>query len=306
MTKLGTSLVGALSLALLLAAIAPDAPVADAVRALIKQGADVNAAQGDGMTALHWAAEKGDVALAKVLVTAGARLTATTRHGAYTPLHVAARTGRGAAVAALLDAGADVNTVTATGATALHEAAGAGSVAAVEALLAHGAAVDAKESMWEQTPLVFAASYDRPDVIKVLLAHGANANTFTKVHSVSGQRTTDQAGAAARRQVLDEFREKDGNDPNWRPTPEQVQAAVLAGQRAQRSGKAPVAGGSSPDLSGGEGGGAAADSQGGLTPLLHAARQGNVEAARALLDGGTDINLAKKGDEYTPLTMTWG
>jgi ankyrin repeat protein len=58
--------IGALSMALLLwGAAAPEAPVADAamrgdveaVRALVKQGADVNASQGDGMTALHWAAE---------------------------------------------------------------------------------------------------------------------------------------------------------------------------------------------------------------------------------------------------------
>src|SRR5687767_2457399 len=101
MTRLKTSVVGALSLAVLLAATKPDAPVADAamrgdaeaVKALIKQGADVNAAQGDGMTALHWAAEKGDAALAQVLVTAGASVSATTRHGAHTPLHVAATNG---------------------------------------------------------------------------------------------------------------------------------------------------------------------------------------------------------------------
>ncbi len=312
MMKLRTSMIGALSLAVLLASTRPDSPVADAamrgdadaVRALIREGADVNAAQGDGMTALHWAAEKGDVELAQLLVTAGASLTTTTRHGAYTPLHVAARAGRGAAVQALLDAGANPNGVTATGATALHQAAGAGSVEAVEALIAKGATVDAKESAWEQTPLLFAASYNRPDVIKALLAHGANPNVFTKVHSVSDQRTIDQAGAAARRQVLEAFKVHDGNDPNWRPSPAEVQAAVKAGQEVQRNGAAPAAGGdAAPDLGGGEGGGAAADSQGGLTPLLHAARQGNIEAALALIDGGADINLPKFGDAYTPINM---
>src|SRR5262245_59606564 len=112
----------------LLAAAPPDAPVADAamrgdveaVRALSKQGADVNAAQGDGMTALHWAAETGSVEIAQILITAGASSSAVTRHGSFTPLHVAARAGRADIVKVLLAAGADANAKTATGATALH------------------------------------------------------------------------------------------------------------------------------------------------------------------------------------------
>ena len=85
----------ALSLSALLHA-APSAPVADAAMqrrhatrcaTLLKQAADVNAAQGDGMTALHWAAMKGDAELAQTLLYAGANVRATTRIGAYTPLH---------------------------------------------------------------------------------------------------------------------------------------------------------------------------------------------------------------------------
>ncbi|MEW5916722.1 MAG: ankyrin repeat domain-containing protein, partial [Gemmatimonadota bacterium] len=79
----------------LMAAAPPDAPVADAamrrdaaaVKQLLKQGADVNASQGDGMTALHWAARHGDADLVRMLVYAGARKEATTRNGSYTPLH---------------------------------------------------------------------------------------------------------------------------------------------------------------------------------------------------------------------------
>ena len=63
----------------------------DAVRALLKQAADVNAAQGDGMTALHWAAMKDDADLAQTLLFAGANVRATTRIGAYTPLILAAK-----------------------------------------------------------------------------------------------------------------------------------------------------------------------------------------------------------------------
>src|SRR5215213_6655436 len=62
---------------------------ADAVRGLLKQGGDVNAAQGDGMTALHWAAMHGDATLATTLLYAGGNLRATTRLGGYTPLHLA-------------------------------------------------------------------------------------------------------------------------------------------------------------------------------------------------------------------------
>src|SRR5713226_1149836 len=63
----------------------------DTVRVLLKEGADVNSAQGDGMTALHWAAVKNDVELAKMLLFAGANVKATTRLGGYTPLLMASK-----------------------------------------------------------------------------------------------------------------------------------------------------------------------------------------------------------------------
>ncbi len=62
-----------------------------AFAALLNSGVDVNAAQGDGMTALHWAAIKNDAELAQMLVYAGANVKATTRLGGYTPLVIAAR-----------------------------------------------------------------------------------------------------------------------------------------------------------------------------------------------------------------------
>ena len=101
----------ALCLAAWLAAAPSGSPVADAsmradheaVRALLRQGADVSAAQGDGMTALHWAAERGDAELAAILLYAGANVGAVTRIGEYTPLHLASRTGSAAVVRALLE-----------------------------------------------------------------------------------------------------------------------------------------------------------------------------------------------------------
>src|SRR2546422_8678473 len=101
---------------------ASSSPVADAamrgdreaVRALLKQGADVSAPHGDGMTALHWAAERGDAAMAEVLVYAGANVAAVTRIGQYTPLHLASRAGSAPVVQALIKAGADVGAGTTT------------------------------------------------------------------------------------------------------------------------------------------------------------------------------------------------
>ena len=55
------------------------------VRKLLRDGADVNEAQGDGMTALHWAAETGNAELADMLIYAGSHVDAGTRIGQYTP-----------------------------------------------------------------------------------------------------------------------------------------------------------------------------------------------------------------------------
>ena len=77
-----------------------------AVRALLAQAPDVNAAQGDGMTALHWAVLNDDLEMARALVAAGANVKATTRLGDNTPLLMAAQNGNATLLAVLLDAGA--------------------------------------------------------------------------------------------------------------------------------------------------------------------------------------------------------
>src|SRR5215203_2374781 len=77
----------------------------DAVKSLLKQAADVNGAQGDGMTALHWAAMNGDAELAQMLIFAGANVRATTRLGTYTPLYLASQQGHATVIQALIKAG---------------------------------------------------------------------------------------------------------------------------------------------------------------------------------------------------------
>jgi ankyrin repeat protein len=184
-----------------------ESPVADAamrgdsakIRTLLKTGADANAAQADGMTALHWAAARGDAQSVKVLVFAGARLESTTRNGNFTPLHLASQAGRAATVRALVEAGANVNAATTSGgATPLHMAAAQGNVDAVNALLDGKATVDARETAYEQTPLMWAATYDRVAAIQALVAKGASIEAVSKIENMSEREKADRASNALR------------------------------------------------------------------------------------------------------------
>ena len=108
----------------------------NAVRDLLRDGAEVNDMQGDGMTALHWAAEIGNAQLADMLIYAGSNTEAGTRIGQYTPLHIASRNGQGQIVQKLVDAGANVHAKTTnSGTTALHLAAISGNDQSVVALI---------------------------------------------------------------------------------------------------------------------------------------------------------------------------
>ncbi len=232
----------------------------DGIRSLLQQKADVNAAQGDGMTALHWAAMKNDVAMAKMLLAAGADVKLTTRVEALTALALAARNGRGEMIALLLKAGADPNLANDLGTTPLMLAAASGDVSSVNALLAAGADVNAREKAHGQTALMFAAGFDRAEVTRLLAAKGADLNAVSAVSKVE-------------RQLLDE----DGN-----PLP-----AARPGQVAQQAR-----------------GGATASFMGGWTAMHFAARDGFLDAAKALLESGADVNRPGEGDHTSPLVMT--
>jgi ankyrin repeat protein len=146
----------------------------DALRTLIKQRADVNAAQPDGTTALHWAAHWNDAELVDLLLRAGANPKAVNRYGS-TPLSAAVTSGSASMVEALLRAGADPKTLTTKdGETVLMTAARAGNVEVVRALLNRGADVNARETYKGQTALMWAAAERHPAVVKLLLEHGAD------------------------------------------------------------------------------------------------------------------------------------
>jgi ankyrin repeat protein len=151
------------------------------------------------MTALHWAASRGDVDQTRMLVYAGARLEAMTRNGNYTPLHLAARAGNVSVVRALLDAGANVNAKTTSGgASPLHLAAAQGSADAVTALLDKGAAVDARDGAWDETPLMWAAAFNRVAAMQTLIKRGANLAAASKVEDIPAREKADRAALALR------------------------------------------------------------------------------------------------------------
>ena len=276
-------LVTSLSAASEPATVAAAAQARDAatVRTLLKSGADVNAAQGDGMTALHWAALNGDSELASMLLYAGANWRAMTRLGGYLPLHLAAQSGADTVIELLVGAGSDVAARTATGATSLMLAAAAGNAKAVEFLLARGADVNAKESAHGQTALMFAAASDRADVARLLLAGGANPSIATTV--IDLEKLTAAPGEDALQQSQQQ---------------RQPQSGGGAGGAGAPAAPADVAGVTRPyrynELIG---------KQGGLTALLLAARQGAGETATALIEGGADVNQASPADQLTPLLI---
>jgi uncharacterized protein len=170
-----------LSAAAVLSAAGPDTRLADAakkhdlaaVQALLKQHADVNTAQVDGTTALHWAAHHDDLQLAERLVSAGAAINAANRYG-VTALSLACTNGSGPMVDLLLKAGADPNTSLPGGETALMTAARTGRIEPVKALLARRASVQARESRQNQTAIMWAAAEGHVEVVEALIAAGAD------------------------------------------------------------------------------------------------------------------------------------
>lgn len=144
------------------------------VRTLLQTGADVNAAQVDGTTALHWAAYHDDAEMAGLLVRAGADVSVANLYG-VPPLAQACMNGNAAIVKLLLEVGADANTTMKGGETALMLAARSGNVEAVQALLARGADPNARERL-DQTALMWAAAEGHTDAVRVLIEAGADLN----------------------------------------------------------------------------------------------------------------------------------
>jgi ankyrin repeat protein len=208
---------------------------AETVQALLKQRVDVNAPQGDGATALHWAAHFDDLPIADLLIRAGARVNAANDIG-VTPLFLACTNRSAAMVEKLLAADANPNAALLSGETVLMTCSRTGEIRAVTALLARGANVNAKERSHDQTALMWAAAQRHPQVVRALVERGADVRARSRVYT---QTVTSEVTQRAGREELN--------------------------YSVQR---------------------------GGSTPLLFAARVGDAESARILVDAGADVNDA--------------
>jgi ankyrin repeat protein len=214
----------------------------NAVRTLLQQKTDVNAAQPDGMTALHWAVRHNDVETARLLLRAGAKPDVATRYG-VTPLYFACENATATMIDLLLRAGVDANSANPGGETALMTASRTGNVDVVKLLLDRGASINAKESQRGQTALMWAVLENHPDVVKLLLARGADINVQTKTEVPDG--TTGRAEA------------KSGDIGAHGP-----------GMYRGRAVPSP---------------------SGAMTALHFAARDGNLEMTRILIEAGADL-----------------
>ena len=330
-TLITSGAIGALFLSALMHAAPPTGSVADAamqgnkdaVRALLKDGADVNTALGDGMTALHYAASKHDVEMAKILLYAGANVKATTRIGGYTPLLIASRDGDAPMIEMLLASGADANSATTNGTTALMLASAAGHVDAVKALLAKNANINAKESVKGETPIAFAAAFGRADVIRELAARGADVNLRTRVQDLSAFAKEEQERLIAERQQQGGGTRGRGEPAETKETKDTKPAADASKAAVESKDAKPVAAtGQTVETQRGRGRGRGVDPTkqvpglerqynytelvgywGGLSPLHLAARQGHMDAVKALVDAGADLNQPTSGDHVTPMLI---
>ena len=343
---MGKYLAAALLVALLLSGAGSDTRLADAamqgdraaVKSLLQQKAEVNAPQGDGATALHWAASNEDLEMVKLLLAAGANVNAATRDGGVTPLFMACTSGNAAIIEALLNAGASAKSAKPNGTTALMTAAASGSVNALKALLDHGAEINAKESVHGQTALMFAAALNRVEAVKFLAQHSADVNMASNVAKLERVRfdqdgnvvETPTGGGPAGGRGGRGGRGRGAAAPVAAPTPAKTadeedaandaEAAAAAAKTAKAAAesdldllarsfglKSAEARFAAPKAKAGDIAARAprrvgAEVMGGMTALLYAAREGHTDTARALVEAGANVN-AVNGDKYSALVM---
>jgi ankyrin repeat protein len=242
---------------------------------LLATGADVNAAQVDGMTALHWAVYNDEAETAGLLVRSRANVNATNRYG-VPPLSIACTNGNATLVRLLLDAGANANASLPGGETVLMTAARVGNLEAVKALLARGANPNAKERR-DQTALMWAAAEGHATVVRALIEAGSEvkatlASGFTPLFFAVREGHIDVV-----RVLLDA-----GVNVNETLTPKADRPASTA--TVVNTSYKPM--------------------RNGTSPLLLAVENGHFELAMALVEAGADPNDQRSG--FSPLhAISW-
>ena len=250
-----------------LAAHAEGQPLADAaeqqnwstVESLLKQGANVNALQADGSSALLWAIHYDRAETATLLLSKGADANAKNRYG-ITPLAEAAQNGNAAIVERLLAAGADANVALPEGDTPLMNASRTGSAAVVKLLLARGATVDARDAWHGETALMWAAGENNAEVVGLLVKAGADLNAKAVAFDWKGI--------------------KHGGVQSQLPAGGLTPLLQAARQNSVEAGIALLAAGADPNLK---------DPQG-ISPLRVAISNGHLDLAKHLLEAGADPN----------------
>lgn len=274
-----------------------------ALTTLLNQGADVNEAQIDGTTALHWAVYYDDVDVARQLIEAGAEVEAGTRDG-ITPLHLAAQYGGTGMIELLLDSGADAAATGPNGETMVMLAARRGDADSIRVLTAAGADVNARESLRGTTALMWAAEQRHPEAVRALLDAGADVAATSggaglpRVYLAQPVNVRNVELAQARRRAValgEEVSEAPGRSGQSTPEAEAEAAALLgeapaAAERPARNENAAAANPNNPATTDAPVAGLVGAGGGGLTALIFAARENDIATARLLVDAGADVN----------------
>jgi uncharacterized protein len=287
-----------------------------ALRTLLQQHADVNAPQVDGATALHWAVYRDDLEAADLLIAAGAKVDAANRD-AFTPLAMASLYGNAPMIERLLEAGADAKQRLANGETTVMLAARNGNPLAIRMLVAAGADVNAKENLRGTNALMWAAEQRHPEAVKMLLEAGADYSAKSGPAGLPRNYMAPHVNTAA---VRDAARRQAAAAAAGRTYDQQLEYEAAQGMKISLGLRGVLtAGGQRPNLAAAPpraAPAAAADNPvedtdvivaglvgsggGGLTALVFAAREGDLESARALLDAGADVNQTTEYG-WTPL-----
>ena len=152
-----------------------------AALAMIAAGADVNEAQPDGATPLHWAVYRVDRELVATLLKKGAKPNVLNKYGA-SPLGEAVRVASPEMVGMLLEVGADATVANDDGQTALMLAARTGNVAVAKLLVDHGADVNRREQYRDQSAVMWAAAEGHAEMVAFLVSKRADLSVRARAN----------------------------------------------------------------------------------------------------------------------------